>query len=150
MGFASAGVDPPFIAYKWAGDYGDKVAVAGTWAQYAGAALWIYNAYANQATKALNDELALTGFLVPKAAPYTLHLIYMESTDHGIIHIFINGVDVAQIDTYAGAADSNIVGSVSLGTLTAGLKIIRLKMASKNASSTAYKAAIQYLSIIKD
>jgi hypothetical protein len=86
---------------------------------------------------------------VPEAGEYTIVMIGRENTDHGIAHVYINNVDVAQVDFYAGSSEYNAVKTETLGTLTKGYKWVKIAMDSKNASSSDYLLRLQHIFIYK-
>lgn len=135
--------------FNWNAAMQQFESVTGTWA-VDGTAVTDLGATLNNGNAAaagLNDEVAIGSFMVPSTVAYTLYLIGTTHTENGIIHIFINGSDVAQIDMYAATA-YGVAKSVSLGTLTAGHAVMKLKIASKHGSATDYMAAIEAMLIL--
>lgn len=78
------------------------------------------------------------------AGTYKFALIHQKDSDRGIYSVQLNDVAKGTIDGYAASGVSNVYDeSVSGIAITAGLYEFSLKMLTKNASSTAYQAAIQ-------
>lgn len=123
--------------------------IQGTWAVTAKATDWL-GIFLKTTSENQNDEIAIDGFLIPEEGVYTCHILCNTSSDEGIMHIYINGVDVAQIDLYSGGTVDNVALNASLGTLSAGIKLIRLKMETKNGSSSDYRVNLQTISIVRD
>lgn len=122
-------------------------AIAGTWNQAVNVAYLCGWNLDNNATKALNDEVALGRCYIPKAVDYTAYALFSKYSTAGKMHFLINDTDEGNIDGYAAATSYDHSESVSLGTLTAGLKSINIKMASKNAAASGYLLGLQVLII---
>lgn len=148
MGYASGGAATPEVVFEWE-YYGEAQAIQGTWSNKPNAGNWLYNARSNDNTKALDDEVALQSFFIAEAGDYTLHMTIATDSSHGIIHVLINGVDVAQIDGYSGSIIYNVLNEVSVGALTVGNKVLRLQMHTKNGSASNYGSIIQNITIVK-
>jgi len=114
-------------------------AVTGTWAVANGAD---FNTLCslNNTSGTQNDAIYIGSFYVPSEGTYTFYLLCHAVNDHGKLHIIINGSDVANIDMYNAVNNYNAYLNVSLGSLTAGLKVVVLKISDKNASSGGYQA----------
>jgi len=155
MGYSSRGAEAQGI-FKWhvtnsrATYSPNYVALDGTWTIVSHVASHGGQLLSNETTHQLNDEVALGGFYVPTAAAYTAYMILSTGSDSGEIHININGTDTGTIDGYAASGASNVIKSVSLGTLTVGAKSVSIDVADKNASSSNYYANIQALFIAED
>ncbi len=97
----------------------------------------------------IDDACCIGSFYVPVAGDYTVYLLAAHTVNHGIMHFMINNVDKGSIDLYNDGTIQNQLESVVLPSLTVGLKLLVLKMASKNGSSSGYQAAIHSLKIGK-
>ncbi|MBA7496536.1 hypothetical protein ES702_07145 [subsurface metagenome] len=97
-----------------------------------------------------NQAAYIGSFYVPISGTYTFYFLGYKRNDMGILHILVNGSDVAEIDCYNSTTLANSYLSVSLGTLTPGLKVVVLKVSDKNASSSSYGMIIHALSIMRD
>ena len=147
MGFATRGITTKdllevFPVFKWDAVESKFYTVAGTWAQHGNPLAYLGVEVWNTLTPAINDVIGLGSFYAPLATAYTIYLRAKQDTDYGIIHVFIDDVDVAQIDMY-GAFTNNVPKSASIGALTIGLKRIKFKIDSKNGSSTDYRCDFQ-------
>ena len=85
---------------------------------------------------ALNDECYFPIYVLDTGSK-TLNFLGETHLNAGISTIKVDGVSKGTIDWYAADA-VNVVKSVSIGALTAGIHEMTIKMASKNALSTAY------------
>lgn len=74
---------------------------------------------------------------------YKVALIYHKDTDAGIYDIQLDGVSKGTVDGYAAAATNNNYSEVTGIAVTKGLKVLKLNMGSKNASSSAYGMYLQ-------
>jgi len=147
---AASGVAAPvlkFMATMTDVDYNGRV---GTWAVVSDtAAVWLGGQLHNS-PGSVNDEVGIGQFYVPASGDYTVYSLTKKGADQGIIHAFINGVDLGTYDTYNGSITYNNLGSISLGTLTSGLKALSLKIATKNGSSSGYNVFICSLLVMRD
>lgn len=98
---------------------------------------------------AINDEVSLGIVYIPITGDYTVHTLAEIGSSHGIAHFMLNNVDKGTIDYYNGSQVYNDTDSVSLGTLTAGLYVFTIKMASKNGASADYYIQLTSLIIVK-
>lgn len=87
-----------------------------------------------------NDEF--TEDLWLDTGTYKIAHIYRKGTDMGIHSLQLNAVEKGTVDAYNAAASSNNYTEVTGVVLTAGLYTFKVKMATKNASSTAYYGAV--------
>lgn len=89
-----------------------------------------------------NDEMYWDVYLA--AGTFKFKMLHEKDTDRGIYSIQIDGVEVGTIDGYAASSTSNVQTTVTgIVVATAGLKRLKLKMATKNASSSGYRGSIQ-------
>lgn len=99
---------------------------------------------------AINDRVCIGEFYVESAGEYTITMLASKGSSYGIAHIIVDSVDLVQFDCYkSGAAAYNETFTSSLGTLTAGMKPIDVKMASKHASSSDYNFRAQIFIVRK-
>lgn len=122
--------------------------VAGSWDRTLSGS-YETGAHLHNTIPAVDDEVGLGTIFAPSATAYTAYFYCQTGTANGIMHIFIDGVDIAQLDCYSAAGSVNEVLSVSLGTITAGIHSLVIKMASKHASATDYATRIQGMNIAK-
>lgn len=126
---------PPVIPLLDASAADDKV---GTWTTFASSSAllngWLFNS-----TAAQNDRIGWN-FNLAKGT-WEIGIIFVGNTDAGIITVLLDGAAVGStIDTYRSAVSYNLQSAISIGAVAAsGKHLIALKMASKNASATAYK-----------
>ncbi len=88
---------------------------------------------------AQNDEITFDFYT--DAGTYDLLLFHRRASNGGIFTVQIDGVTVGTIDNYAAAAAS-IRTPLNGLVLTTGVHTLRLLMATKNASSSAYLGQI--------
>jgi hypothetical protein len=122
---------------------------AGNWATQDNVGFWLGKYVDNSGSDAQNDHVSIGAFNVPTAGTYTIYITATQNTNCGIAHVYVNGVDVAQIDTYNAVSSESVVFTDSLGTLSAGIKNVSLKVATKNAASTGYRLQFESVTIIK-
>jgi hypothetical protein len=97
---------------------------------------------------AQNDEINWD--VVLSAGTWTIELLIKKGTDRGIYSIQLDGVEVGTVDGYSGATVRNQRGLVAGVTVaTSGKKRLKLKMATKNASSTSYVGSIGLVSLVR-
>lgn len=84
-----------------------------------------------------NDEVEWDIWL--EAGTYTLFAVSATTTDRGISTFTLDGSSVGTLDWYAGSTTSNVLKTITgITVATAGLKSFKVKMATKNASSSNY------------
>lgn len=84
------------------------------------------------------------------AGTWSVFVIHIKGTDRGIISVQIDSVEVGTIDTYNGSLSRNQVGSVTgISVAATGQKEIKLKMATKNASSSSYYGTVNLITWIR-
>lgn len=105
----------------------DSTALAGGWG---------YDSTAAQNNEWTHDRWFDSG-------TYKVAGIYRKASITGIDSIQFGGVEQAAIDTYAAATSSNNYAEVTGIAVTAGLKVVGHKGATKNASSTGYAIVAQ-------
>jgi len=96
---------------------------------------------------AQNDEWTLDKWF--DAGTYKAALLYYKASSQGIHSIQLDGVEQGQIDGYAAGASQNNYSEITGLSVTAGLKVIKDKIATKNASSSAYYGTSATLSWIR-
>jgi hypothetical protein len=95
---------------------------------------------------AQNDEINFDVTLA--AGTWTIEILHNTSTDLGIYSVQLDGVEVGIIDGYAGTGAYNVRGSVTgVSVSSAGKKRLKLKMATKNASSSNYYGSISHIQL---
>jgi hypothetical protein len=91
---------------------------------------------------AQNAEVVFSAYI--PAGSYDINLIGSTGTDFGIATVAIDGTDVGTADFYSGGSVSVVRKTIASVTVAAsGLKQVRFKMATKNASSTNYFCYLQ-------
>jgi hypothetical protein len=100
---------------------------------------------ANGGSGAQNDEINWD--VVLEAGTWDLVLHHRKSSNVGIYTVSLGGVSVGTIDGYAaaGTAGKNTLSGITVATT--GKKRLKLKMATKNASSSGYVATIEVISL---
>ncbi len=74
-----------------------------------------------------------------QAGTYKVAVIHSKVSSWGIDSVQFAGVTVASIDGYAAGATNNNYTEVTGIAVTAGLKVVKHLMATKNASSSGYR-----------
>jgi hypothetical protein len=95
-----------------------------------------------------NNEIAWDVLLAK--GTWTIEITHLKSTDRGIYSVQLDGVEKGTIDGYASSATENIMSSITGITIPATKKIeLKLKMKTKNNSSTAYMGSISIINLIR-
>ena len=149
VAISSRAVSKPTINYVWNVFDQSFLGMVGTWATTDGATYWLGRYLHNNTGTAINDQVAIGAFCIDVAGTYTLYMLSGDNTNHGICHFLINTVDSGQLDFYDAGGHPAVLKSVSLGALTVGVKTLSVKMASKNGSSSDYRASFQLIAIMK-
>lgn len=92
---------------------------------------------------AQNDSVTFLTPVALTAGTWTLVLTYVSATSAGIYTIAVSSddssyTDVGTVDSYAASAVNFNRTELTGVTIAAGMKYVRLKMATKNASSSGY------------
>jgi hypothetical protein len=84
------------------------------------------------------------------AGTWTINIMSYRSTDSGIITISFDGVSVGTIDQYNASDSKNALQSLA-GVVVAsdGVKVVNLKMATKNGSASSYTGRISGMSFVR-
>lgn len=78
------------------------------------------------------------------AGTWTCRLVYVKQSDAGIYSVRLDGTEVGTVDAYAASSTKNSVSDITgISVATTGKKTLRLQMATKNASASAYWAYLQ-------
>jgi len=145
----AAAVQDPVLVFSPTQDNVDYNPTAGTWATSTHGDTWANRKISNT-SNAQNDEISLGHFHVPSSGNYSVLILYYSNPDAGIAHAMVNGADEGTLDMYAAGAVANVIGTIDMGTLTAGLKHISLKAATKNGSSAGYILYINAVLVVRD
>lgn len=89
-----------------------------------------------QSSGAQNDEVSWDIWL--DAGTYKFAMVHSDDSNRGIYSVQLDGVEKGTIDAYAAGNTHNVYDEITGIAVTAGLKVFKLKMATKNASSSAY------------
>ena len=134
----------PWHQHIMLGDGIYKSAV-GTWA-VAGASVIAGSQFNNSASQAINDELQYD--VVLSEGTWSLSVTYGKTTAAGIMTRYLDSPSLGTIDAYNGSATNNNVSTISsISVSTTGRYVLKMKLESKNASSSAYRATLQQLTL---
>lgn len=101
-----------------------------------------------QAGATQNEYIEYPVYLI--SGTYSFYLLHCKDTNRGIYTFALDGSSIGTIDGYNGSTSRNQTGSITgVSVASSGLKTLRVTMATKNASSSAYQATIQLITIIK-
>jgi hypothetical protein len=93
-----------------------------------------------------NDEINFDVTL--GAGTWDIEILHNTGTNLGIYSVQLDSVEVGTIDGYSGASVYNVRSSVTgVSVATAGKKRLKLKMATKNASSSSYYGSISHIQL---
>lgn len=88
--------------------------------------------------------------IVMSAGTWAISLTFIAYNQGGIFSCQIDGVEVGTVDSYNEAASYNVQGNImDVSVTTSGKKIFKLKMTSKNPSSSSYRGAIAQVRLIR-
>ena len=123
------------------------IASVGTWVRWVSAgtaANDLYNGFMYNSTDAQNDSISWD--VVLAAGTWTLEILTRKSTDQGIVTALLDATTLGTMDLYNGALQYNRVSSIASIAVTSTNKYrLTLKLATKNASSTAYEMDLQHV-----
>ena len=124
-------------------------AIAGVWNVQTNAGFYM-GKYLQSANHAQNDEVAIGSMFLPEDAQYTAYILCQTGTNFGEMHFLLNDTDEGDIDMYqAAGGTANELESTSLGSLSAGVYSVVLKISDKNAASSDYNCFVQNIAIAK-
>ncbi len=113
---------------------------------------FLYDSYTinNILTKtsgAQNDEI--TWDIVLGAGTWVVELIFQRETSRGIYSVQFDSVEKGTIDGYGGPSNNILLSTTGLVVPLTKKIELKLKMATKNPSSTGYEGAIAALRLIR-
>lgn len=121
----------------------------GTWNRNQDSALY-YGGQRNNAGGIQNDEIGWDVLL--GAGTWRLEVIHTTDSNRGIYSIRVDGSQVTTLDGYSGVTIKNVgatTANFAVSLSTSVKKRLSLKMATKNASSSAYTAGLQRLRLTR-
>ncbi len=120
----------------------------GTWARNNNNGQLGMGSYSNSATQALNDEVVYDVAL--DAGTWTITVIGQTNSSSGISTVYLDATSVGTLDWYSASTTNNVVKQITGITVsTPGVYALKLKMASKNASATAYRLTAQLITLTR-
>jgi hypothetical protein len=145
VGAATATYGSPVIALM-----GNTTAVQGTWT------LTRYDDYiwgdlllTNNVTRAQNDELTIKTIYLT-AGTYTLNTYCKLGPDCGIGDFKLDGTSVGTQDFYAaGTTAGSIMQTTGINVAASGIKVLSMKLATKNGASTHYNSYLAWCELIR-
>lgn len=140
---ASAWGDPPGL--PWLIDVGAFMTAISqvNWNNVSVDTSAVYNGV-NNSSGAQNDEINFD--VVLAAGTWTFELMHTQNTNRGIYSVQLDGAEKGTIDGYSAALTRNVRSTVAGIAVAASGKVrLKLKMATKNASSTQYYGSIQHI-----
>jgi len=94
----------------------------------------------------INDEIYYLVYL--PVGTYDLTIAHQKGANYGIISVYYDATLLGAIDTYNSSSVDYFLSKISgFAVASAGLKILTMKMGSKNASSGAYGGSISSISL---
>jgi hypothetical protein len=142
----AGGIDTPGYTWQYLPWMGSKTNTL--WSSRLQSNAQIGGGYLRTDTGAQNNEISWDIWL--DVGTYKYAQIYNKNTDEGIYSVQLDGVEKGTIDAYAAAPANNAYTEITGITVsTAGVKNFKLKMATKNASSSAYNAYINSVAWIR-
>lgn len=102
-----------------------------------------------ESSGAQNAEITF-GKLTIAAGTWTIFVLGPKGTDRGIMSLQFDGSEVGTIDTYNGSlARNQAMSATGISVATTGAKSFKVKMATKNASSSSYFGTIQHITLVR-
>ena len=115
------------------------------WNTVAAAASYIMGGY-NQSSNVQNDEISWAVSL--DSGTWALEVMHPTTTDAGIITVTIDGTSVGTIDQYSATLTRNVKTLIpGISVAAAGTKTLKFAMLTKNASATAYRGYVQWVTL---
>lgn len=134
----------PWHQHIMLGDGIYKSAV-GTWA-VAASSVVAGAQFNNAASQAVNDELQYD--VVLSEGTWSLSVTHGKTATAGIMTWYLDSTSLGTIDAYNGSATNNNVSTISsISVSTTGRYVLKMKLESKNASASAYRATLQQLTL---
>lgn len=123
----------------------------GAWANTNWSTITLNTAYAmngiKESTGAQNAEIIWPVTL--SAGTWTFELLHSKNTDVGIYTVYLDDTSIGTIDGYA-ADTKNQVGTITSVSVTAtGRYMLKIKMATKNGSSSNYFGRIHHVRLMR-
>lgn len=136
------------VVYPWLVDVNVfPTAISQTnWDTILGEAATDLYGWAKSSSGAQNAEICWD--VVLAAGTWTVELIHHQAGDRGIYSVQFDTVEQGTIDGYNAVETHNVRSSVSGITVAATAKVrLKLKMATKNASSSSYKGVVHHVQL---
>lgn len=125
---------------------GDAVSKTGTWAIATDSnnnAIYLFNS-----TAAQNDAIGFPVLLA--AGTWTLTLLVVTANNAGILTAQIDGSSVGTLDAYASSTSPGVVLTLAgISVATSTVHALKLLIATKNASSSGYRANVAAIQLRK-
>lgn len=124
-----------------------RLITQGTWTQTIDTSK-MFNFYLHNAGGVQNDEIYFPVFLAK--GTYTLTMVSNKSTNLGIFTFSLDDAEIGTIDMYNGSPITNQISTIANITVTESkLYNLKLKLATKNASSTGYLCYVNALDMYR-
>lgn len=101
-----------------------------------------------ESTGTQNDEVS---WEIPLGAgTWSIEMLHTTNNNRGIYSVQIDGVEVGTIDGYSASAVRNVKSTLTgIAVATSSLHVLKLKMATKNASSSQYRGSVILVSLLR-
>lgn len=106
-----------------------------------------YGRYRVNNTGAQNSEIVFEAPL--KAGSWNFELAYGKGSGNGIFTVQVGGVSIGTIDGYNGSVVWNNQSTIAFTVSTSSVYEVRILMATKNASATAYFGSIEFIRLLR-
>lgn len=121
--------------------------ISGTWV-FDTTTDYLYNCRGYNSSRVQNEELHYKCFL--PAGTYTFRLLHTTYSNQGIVTLSVDGSDEGTIDTYSAGVVNGVVSDVTSIVVASGKWLdVKMKMATKNGSASAYGLIFYHMSFIK-
>ena len=130
--------------WPWTRTYSE----VGTWARASNNNMLGLGLYGNSASQAVNDEVVYKVAL--DAGTWTITAIGQTNSSSGISTVYLDATSIGTLDWYSASGTNNVVKKITgIIIATPGIYALRFKMASKNASASAYRLSAQLINLTR-
>ncbi len=96
----------------------------------------------NTDTDAVDNEINFD--VVLGAGTWTVRVMFLSASNAGIMTLTLDGASLGTIDNYSASIAPNVAGAIAgIIVATPGKRRLKIKMSTKNASSSAYACYLQ-------
>lgn len=94
-----------------------------------------------------NSEVTFN--VVLNAGTWTMNMMHGRNTTHGIATVYLDGSSIGTVDAYGSISNNNVSAISSIAVSTSGKHVLRIVIATKNASSSSYFFLLQGITFVR-